>query len=108
MEEALELLEEISEHVGTCCAITMEPDEVQAMIDQLKEKIKELGKQNNKPYSYINMHEILHLIGLCPDSFAHPDLLDIVFANYESLTHINLKQIKHKYVTKRRWSRFFA
>jgi hypothetical protein len=54
------------------------------------------------------MHEILHLIGLCPDSFAHPDLLDIVFANYESLTHINLKQIKHKYVTKRRWSRFFA
>ena len=25
------------------------------------------------------MHEILHLIGLCPDSFAHPDLLDIDF-----------------------------
>ena len=44
MEEVLELLEEISEHVGTCCAITMEPDEVQAMIDELKEKIKKLGE----------------------------------------------------------------
>jgi len=45
MEEALELLEEISEHVGTCCAITMEPDEVQVMIDQLKEKIIQISKQ---------------------------------------------------------------
>jgi len=36
VEEALELLEEISEHVGTCCAITMEPDEVQEMIDKLR------------------------------------------------------------------------
>ena len=54
MEEALELLEEISEHVGTCCAITMEPDEVLAMINELKEKIKELGKQNNKPYINTN------------------------------------------------------
>jgi len=45
MEEALELLEEISEHVGTCCAITMEPDEVQAMIDKLKEKIIQISKQ---------------------------------------------------------------
>jgi hypothetical protein len=45
MEEALELLEEISEHVGTCCAITMEPDEVQAMIDKLKEKIIQMSKQ---------------------------------------------------------------
>ena len=44
MSKALELLEEISEHVGTCCAITMEPDEVQAMIDELKEKIKKLGE----------------------------------------------------------------
>ncbi len=44
MEEALELLEEISEHVGTCCAITMEPDEVQAMIEELRIKIKKLGE----------------------------------------------------------------
>jgi len=45
MEEALELLEEISEHVGTCCAITMKPDEIQAMIDKLKEKIIQISKQ---------------------------------------------------------------
>ena len=45
MDEALELLEEISKHVGTCCAITMEPDEVQKMIDQLKEKIIQISKQ---------------------------------------------------------------
>tara|TARA_R110002012_G_scaffold92061_2_gene223635 strand:- start:325 stop:462 length:138 start_codon:yes stop_codon:yes gene_type:complete len=45
VEEALELLEEISEHVGTCCAITMEPDEVQAMIDELKEKIIQMSNK---------------------------------------------------------------
>tara|TARA_Y100000389_G_C17469866_1_gene529360 strand:- start:7529 stop:7663 length:135 start_codon:yes stop_codon:yes gene_type:complete len=44
MKEALELLDEISEHVGTCCAITMEPDEVQEMIDELKQKIIQLSK----------------------------------------------------------------
>tara|TARA_Y100000389_G_scaffold142194_1_gene140168 strand:+ start:1061 stop:1198 length:138 start_codon:yes stop_codon:yes gene_type:complete len=45
VEEALKLLEEISEHVGTCCAITMEPDEVQAMIDELKEKIIQMSNK---------------------------------------------------------------
>ncbi len=35
-EEALEILEEIEENVGTCCAITMEPDEVLVLIDKLK------------------------------------------------------------------------
>lgn len=40
------------------------------------------------------MHEILHIIGLCPDSFAHMDLLDIVMANYQSLTESNFKFIK--------------
>ncbi len=44
MKEALELLDEISEHVGTCCAITMEPDEVQEMIDELRNKIVQLSK----------------------------------------------------------------
>ena len=39
-EEALEILEEIEENVGTCCAITMEPDEVLILIDKLKEYIK--------------------------------------------------------------------
>ena len=35
--EAIELLEEIEENVGICCAITMEPDEVLLLIDRLKE-----------------------------------------------------------------------
>jgi len=35
-EEALEVLEEIAENVNTCCAITMEPDEVLVLIDKLK------------------------------------------------------------------------
>ena len=39
-EEALEILEEIEENVGTCCAITMDPDDVLVMIDKLKEYIE--------------------------------------------------------------------
>ena len=34
---ALEILEEIEENVGVCCAVTMEPDEVLVLIDKLKE-----------------------------------------------------------------------
>ena len=36
MEEALTLLDEIEENVNICCAITMDPDEVQEMIDKLR------------------------------------------------------------------------
>ena len=36
MEEALELLNEIEENIGTCCAITMDPDEVQGLIEELR------------------------------------------------------------------------
>jgi|TARA_B110000483_G_scaffold21312_1_gene24046 hypothetical protein len=39
--EALELLEEIAENVNTCCAITMDPDDVLVLIDKLKIFIKE-------------------------------------------------------------------
>ena len=39
-EEALEILEEIEENVGTCCAITMDPDDVLVMINKLKEYIE--------------------------------------------------------------------
>lgn len=35
-EEALSILEDIKENVNTCCAITMEPDEVLVLIDKLK------------------------------------------------------------------------
>jgi hypothetical protein len=41
-EEALEILEEIEENVGTCCAITMEPDEVLVLIDKLKKYLEEI------------------------------------------------------------------
>ena len=40
-KEAIELLEEIEENVGICCAITMEPDEVEELIDKLKTTIEE-------------------------------------------------------------------
>jgi hypothetical protein len=39
------------------------------------------------------MHEVLHIIGLCPDSFTHIDLIDIFIANYENLTYIKPKGI---------------
>jgi hypothetical protein len=39
-EEALEILDEIEENVGVCCAITMEPDEVLVLIDKLKKHLE--------------------------------------------------------------------
>ena len=36
MDEALLLLDKIEENVNICCAITMDPDEVQEMIDKLR------------------------------------------------------------------------
>ena len=36
MDRALELLEQIEENVSVCCAITMEPDEVLALIEDLR------------------------------------------------------------------------
>jgi hypothetical protein len=50
------------------------------------------------------MHEILHIIGLCPDSFAHFDLSDLILANYQNIPYINLNTIK-QYVTERVSSR---
>ena len=41
MKEALELLDEIQENINTCCAITMEPEEVQLLIDKLRNIIKD-------------------------------------------------------------------
>ena len=39
---ALELLDQIESNVSVCCAITMEPDEVLVMIEQLREEINKL------------------------------------------------------------------
>ena len=48
---ALEILEEIEENVGVCCAVTMEPDEVLELIDKLKKILEkynnEYSKENN-------------------------------------------------------------
>jgi|TARA_R110000803_G_scaffold87480_1_gene154184 hypothetical protein len=41
-QEALRILEEIEENINVCCAITMEPDEVLILIDNLKQYINEL------------------------------------------------------------------
>lgn len=40
--KALELLDEIESNVTTCCAITMEPDMVLDLIDQLRDEINKL------------------------------------------------------------------
>ena len=42
-EEALELLEEIRFNVGICCAVTMEPEEVEDLIDRLETIILQLN-----------------------------------------------------------------
>lgn len=41
MDEALEILDKIEENVSVCCAITMEPDEVLALIDRLRQILKD-------------------------------------------------------------------
>ena len=44
-EEALDILEEVKENVNTCCAITMEPDEVLELLEKLEKFIK--NESNN-------------------------------------------------------------
>jgi hypothetical protein len=36
------------------------------------------------------MHEVLHIIGLCPDSMAHFDLLDLIVANNPIIGYVNV------------------
>jgi hypothetical protein len=40
-EQALELIQEIKDNVHSCCAITMEPDEVLVLLDKLQKYIKQ-------------------------------------------------------------------
>ena len=42
IEEALEILQEIEENVGTCCAITMDPEEVEELIYKLREILENI------------------------------------------------------------------
>ena len=45
-EEALEILEEIEENVAICCAITMDPEEVETLIYRLKEILEKINAPN--------------------------------------------------------------
>ena len=45
IDEALEILQEIEENVGTCCAITMDPDEVESLIYKLREILENIKGQ---------------------------------------------------------------
>ena len=42
-EKALLLLEKIRQHVITCCAVTMDPDDVEILLDQLKKMIEDMN-----------------------------------------------------------------
>ena len=42
IEEALEILSEIEDNVGTCCAITMDPEEVEDLIYKLREILEKI------------------------------------------------------------------
>jgi len=42
------------------------------------------------PKEEFSMHEVLHIIGLCPDSMAHFDLLDLVVANNPIIGYLNV------------------
>ena len=42
IDEVLEILEEIEENVGVCCAITMDPEEVEILIYRVKEILQKL------------------------------------------------------------------
>jgi hypothetical protein len=45
------------------------------------------------------MHELLHFIGICPDSFSHTNLIETVITNYQTINDLINSNIK-SYVTK--------
>ena len=45
------------------------------------------------------MHEILHIIGLCPDSFSHTSVIEVVVTNYQTIHDLLNSNIKN-YVIK--------
>ena len=44
-KEALNIVEQIKENVGICCAVTMDPDEVLELIDKLKEILEKFKNE---------------------------------------------------------------
>lgn len=50
------------------------------------------------------MHEIFHIIGLCPDSFSHTSLLEVVVTNYQTINDLintNFKSYVAKFASNR-------
>lgn len=50
------------------------------------------------------MHELLHFIGLCPDSFTHTNLIETVITNYQTIVEIlntNVKGYAIKFISGR-------
>ena len=45
MDECLEILDQIKEQVGTCCAVTMYPEDVEELIDRLRELLIKLKEE---------------------------------------------------------------
>ena len=45
MDEALEILDEIKEQVNTCCAITMYPEDVEELIEKLRQLLIKLKEE---------------------------------------------------------------
>ena len=45
MDDALEILDQIREQVGTCCAVTMYPEDVEDLIDKLRELLIKLKEE---------------------------------------------------------------
>ena len=45
------------------------------------------------------MHELLHFIGICPDSFTHTNLIETVVTNYQTIVEVLNTNIK-SHVTK--------
>lgn len=43
------------------------------------------------------MHEILHIIGICPDSLSHFDLIDVFMSNYYGFINFFKTLIHFKY-----------
>ena len=64
-EQALEILEEIRENVCICCAVTMEPDEVETLIDKLKTTIKTfslISSNISSACSFIKLLFLCHML----------------------------------------------
>ena len=49
------------------------------------------------------MHEILHIIGLCPDSFSHTSVIEIAVTNYQTIHDLLSLNIKNYVDLGKKW-----